>query len=451
MKTLAAWLLLTTAAASAHAAPPTVTGPIAATAAPGDASHDYPFFATSADLKSAGYIEQEFFIAGTARRYETLAAATGRALDPLYPFKTRVVVRRPVDASRFNGTAIVEWNNVTAGHDLDIDWFQAYDYFMRAGYAWIGVSAQRVGVDALKEWSPKRYASLDVTNGGNIINDALSYDIFASVAQAVRAPGAIALLGGLKAERIFATGHSQSAGRLATYVNAVHPLSPIFDAVVLHGGGGRVRADLTIKVWKLLSETDVTGNQAAARQPDTNTFRTWEVAGDSHVDEQFVAMSRPLGSRDGLANPAPNVCERPPYSHVPFHHVMNAAFDHLVRWVKDGVAPPSAPPIEVSSVGPPAVVVRDPAGNARGGIRLAEHAVPTGVNTGQNSGPGFCRLYGSHVDFDAATLAALYPSHAAYVAAVKTATEKNVTDGYVLRADADRTIAAAERSTIGGR
>lgn len=429
----------------AAAAPPTVSGPIAATVPAGDASHDYPFFATSADLKAAGYVEQEFFIAGTARQYETPAGATGRALDPAYPFKTRVVVRRPADASRFNGTVILEWNNVTAGHDLDIDWFQSYDYFMRAGYAWIGVSAQRVGVEALKEWSPRRYASLDVTNGGNIINDALSYDIFASVAQAVRSPGTIALLGGLKADRIFATGHSQSAGRLATYVNAVHPLSPVFDAVVLHGGGGRVRTDLTIKVWKLLSETDVIGSQAASRQPDTASFRTWEVAGDSHVDQQFVAMSRPLGSRDGLTNP-PVTCERPPFSHVPFHYVMNAAFDHLVRWVRDGIAPPSAPPIDVSAVGPPAVVVRDDAGNARGGIRLAEHAVPTGINTGQNSGPGFCRLYGSHVEFDAAILTSLYPTHAAYVAAVKAATDKNVAAGFLLRADGDRTIAAAVRS-----
>jgi hypothetical protein len=144
-------------------------------------------------------------------------------------------------------------------------------------------------------------------------------------------------------------------------------------------------------------------------------------------------------------------CDRPPYSHVPFHHVMNAAFDHLQRWAKDGTAPPPAPPIETSSVGPPAVVLRDERGNALGGIRLAEHAVPTGVNTGQNSGPGFCRLYGSHTDFDAATLAALYPSHAAYVSAVKEATARNLKAGYIVMADADATIAAAEASNIGVR
>ena len=35
----------------------------------------------------------------------------------------------------------------------------------RAGNAWIGVSAQRVGVDRLRGWSPARYGDLDVTGG----------------------------------------------------------------------------------------------------------------------------------------------------------------------------------------------------------------------------------------------------------------------------------------------
>ena len=479
---LAAATLASSVVARTHAAGtagPTVTGPIAASAQPGDAARDYPFYASIVDLASKGYLEQEYFIEGTANRYETPADATGKIIDGGHPYKTRIVVRRPKDAARFNGTVIVEWNNVTAGHDLDIDWFQSHDHFIRAGYAWIGVTPQRIGVEALKVWNAKRYASLDVTAGGTISNDALSYDIFAAVARAVRTPGSVNVMGGFKIDRIFATGHSQSASRLATYVNAVHPLAPAFDAVVVHGGGGKIRTDLDVKVWKLLSETDVLGQQAANRQPDTKNFRTWEVAGDSHVDVQFRSYSRLLTERDGgpvapgftaglggrgaaaanapAAAPPANMgagaspCERPPYSQVPFHQVMNAAFDHLVRWVKDGTPPPTAPPIDVSSAGPPAVAVRDKMGNALGGIRLAEHAVPTGVNTGVNTGPGFCRLYGSHEDFDAATLASLYPTHAAYVAAVKDVTERNVKAGYILKIDGDMTITTAENSKIGAR
>jgi hypothetical protein len=244
--------------------------------------------------------------------------------------------------------------------------------------------------------------------------------------------------------------------------------------VILHGGGGKIRTDLKIKVWKLNSETDVIIGQGAARQPDTDNFRTWEVAGDSHVDTQFIASRAKLRERDGMPvapgftpglggrgsnSPAPAPllaagapqCDQPTFSDVPFYQVMAAALDHLVVWVKDGKAPSSAPPIDTVA-GTPAVIARDADGNSSGGgIRLAAIAVPIATNTGQNSGPGFCRLYGSHVDFDQAKLASRYPTHAAYVSAVRAVTEKNLKAGYILKPEADATIAAAEKSGIGNR
>jgi hypothetical protein len=463
-----------------------VTGPLAAKRY-GDQGRDYPFYGSHVDLQSRGYLEEEFFIAGDARRYETPPLSTGTVVSSGHPFKTRIVVRRPASASRFNGTVLVEWNNVTAGRDLDIDWFQMHEHLLRSGYAWVGVSAQRVGVDALKVWSPTRYGSLDVTHGGTVAGDDLSYDVFAAAGRVVRGRGSANVMGGLRVDRVFATGHSQSAGRLATYANSVHPLARVFDAVIVHGGGGRIRDDLDIPVWKLLAETDVLGSQAASRQQDTDRFRSWEVAGSSHVDLQFVTYSRRLSQRDGsptapsftpglggrgargpapasppAATPAPGAgaaptagatggCDRPPYSHIPFHLVMNAALDHLVRWVRDGTLPPTAPPIEVSAVGPPAAIVRDGRGNALGGIRLPQHEVPTATNTGQNSGAGFCRLNGSHEPFDAATLEGLYPTREGYVAAVREAAARNVKAGYLLQADAEATIAQAGRAAIGGR
>ena len=456
--------------ASLYAVSPVVTGPIATRSALGEPAHNYPFFAALEDLNSRGYVEQEFFYTGAANRYETPDGATGRVIDGDHKYRTRLLVRRPVDPKKFNGTVIVEWDNVTSGHDLDIDWYQIHDYLIRSGYAWVGVTAQRIGVEALKVWNKDRYGSLDVSADGTILNDALSFDIFADAGRAVRARSDPDVLGGLKPQRVFATGHSQSSARLASYVNSVHPLDPVFDAVILHGGGGKIRTDLKIKIWKLNSETDVIIGQAAARQPDTPNFRTWEVAGNSHVDRQFIASRSKLVERDGnpiapgftpgarggekQAPPPPQLaaasCDKPTYSDVPFHQVMAAAVDHLVAWVKDGKAPPGAPPIEVASLGPPVVIARDVDGNSSaGGIRLAGIAVPVAVNTGANTGPGFCWLYGSHVEFDPAKLRSLYPTHAAYVAKVREVTEKNLKAGYILRPEADATIAAAEHSSIG--
>src|SRR4026207_1125139 len=154
---------------------PHAIGPVARTSALRDPAHGYPFNATPLDLARNGYVEEEFFIEGMASRYNTPAMATGTVADANHPYRTRVVVRRPKSPSRFNGTAIVEWTNVSQGHDNEVDRVQSGAPFVRAGCAWGGVSAQRVGVDALKEWSPSRYGTLDVSEGGAITNDALSY------------------------------------------------------------------------------------------------------------------------------------------------------------------------------------------------------------------------------------------------------------------------------------
>ena len=186
---------------------PTVIGPIPAT--PGDPSHNYPFFSTTVDLAAYGYVEEEFFLEGTANRYSTptMPPATGSIIDSGHPYRTRIVVRRPVSPDDFNGTVLMEWQNVTAGYDIDALWDISHDHFIRRGYAWVGVSAQQAGihtaVTGLKAWSPKRYGKLDVTQGGTIVDDALSYDIFSQAAQAVRSPVGVDPIGGLDVQRVW--------------------------------------------------------------------------------------------------------------------------------------------------------------------------------------------------------------------------------------------------------
>ena len=55
--------------------------------------------------------------------------------------------------------------------------------------------------------------------------------------------------------------------------------------------------------------------------------------------------------------------------------------------------------------------MRDSFGNALGGIRLAEHDVATAINSGENTGSGFCFLTGWHDDFDKTRLTVLYSTH----------------------------------------
>src|SRR5437762_202909 len=200
-----AGVFILVAAPSVLAVPnPTVTGPIPVNVTLGDPSHDYPQLATQADLAGNGYVEEEYFFEGTANEYNVVTAPMANATVRTTgnPYKTRMIVRRPVSAAKFNGVVIVEWLNVTSGYNLDAHWLLQQDHFMRNGYAYVGVSVQRVGVQgaaadpahptSLKLWSPVRYGSLDVTAGGRFVlannggvnaSDALSFDIMAQAGQ----------------------------------------------------------------------------------------------------------------------------------------------------------------------------------------------------------------------------------------------------------------------------
>src|SRR5207253_9807777 len=134
-------------------------------------------FASKQDLAIQGYVEEEFFIQGTANRYNTPTGATASIVDKDHPYKTRIVVRRPADPKRFNGTVLVEWDNVTNNFDAENMWFFSWEHMISDGYIWVGVSAQNVGITALKKFSNDRYGTLDVTHGGTVTGDGLSYDI----------------------------------------------------------------------------------------------------------------------------------------------------------------------------------------------------------------------------------------------------------------------------------
>ncbi|SES30631.1 hypothetical protein SAMN05216188_13193 [Lentzea xinjiangensis] len=427
------------ASASAPAGPaPRVVGPLPGTV-PGDRLADriedtYPFFSTPDDLAAAGYVEQEFHVSGAADGW----AGNGTKVATGVPYATRVVVRRPAHARDFNGTALVEWQNVTAGYDLDALWNA--ESVVRAGYAWVGVSAQRVGVDQLRAWSPARYGGLDVTGGGRFTADELSYDVFTQAGRAVESG---AVTGGLRPRTVLAIGASQSAARMTVLYDRVLPQQqPVFDGYGFVVGTAPTRAGAE-PVFQVQSETDV---RSATRPADTDRFRRWEVAGAAHSGYEGQAYRVPISERD-LGGAPQYDCDRPPFSRVPMHHVTAAAYDHLRRWVERGTPPPTARPLEFEPDG--VTKKRDALGLALGGIRLSQVTAPRALNTGDNTGETFCRLFGTHVPFDAATLARLYPHRGDYLHQVVTADVANVHAGYLLPADARQNLADA--LAVGGR
>ena len=433
------------------------------------------------DMADVGYTETEYFFSGTANSYVSTdefgsdgrwSVQTADAAE----YKSRMVVLRPIDAADFNGTVVVEWFNVTGGIDAAPDMLQMHTELIREGYAWVGVSAQAVGIEGggafslpLKQVDPTRYGSLRHPG------DSFSYDIFSQGAQAVRNPVGLDPLDGLQVERMIAVGQSQSAGRLATYYNAVHPTIDLFDGFVIHGRGRGnssglsaapqaevptptpvfIRTDLPEPVIALQNETDVPGS-IAARQADSSAYRMWEVTGSAHTDLYTTLIGNTdRGDDPTFADVKEQNDARPPFifcgipvNDGPGHWVANAAIAALDNWIRSGEPAPSAPLMDWNTE--QADFELDELGNAKGGIRTPWVDAPVAVlrGTGQPPADAFCNLLGTTERFDEGQLAALYPDKQAYIDAIDAATDSAVDAGFLLPKDAELIKARARPSPL---
>jgi hypothetical protein len=105
-------------------------------------SHGFPFGApsVSVDFSSYGYVQEEYFIEGTATSYSEVGTWGNNGVWTAAPagtaaYKTRFLVARASAPAAFNGTVVVEWLNVTAGWDIADDFLYENEELLRSGYA----------------------------------------------------------------------------------------------------------------------------------------------------------------------------------------------------------------------------------------------------------------------------------------------------------------------------
>ena len=421
------------------------------------------------DLSKYGYVQEEFFFEGDAISYTLQGGApmngkwTAVASSTKAAYRSRMLVRRPTDAAKFNGTVVVEWFNVTSGSDIDVGFLYNQEEALREGYVWVGVSAQKAGIDgagvfadliagsdsrlrmvnqSLKMNDPERYSSL-VHPG-----DKYSFDIFTQAAEVIRNPGSLDVLGGLEPKRLMAYGESQSAFCMVTYVDAVHPLVKVYDGFFIHSrnesgvaidgtisaaGPLQIRTDLEQPVFQFQTDSDVYGALAywRARQPDSDRVHTWEVAGTAHIDQS-------VGTFDFKTLGCSSV------NNGPQRFVVKAALHAVNRWMIDGTAPPGAQPMMLDSNGSPRL---DANGNVLGGVRSPDVDVPIATNSGIGEADNFvCFLFGTTTPFTPDKLRSLYPTHEDYVSKVSASARSAAQAGFLLapeeQAIVDRASAA---------
>jgi hypothetical protein len=460
-------LLLGGAVVHAATPVPKVVGPLPTT------KGSYPFGAADhervpEDLSSVGYVEEEFLVSGTANVYDWATAGPAVVRSSNAPYTTRVLIRRPADRTRFGGIVVVEMLNPSNLFDLNLGWAISHKELVRAGAAWVGLTAKPVSVATVKAFNPTRYAPLswanplpldDPRNCATVATDSarstengLVWDINSQVGAWVRSRAAsnpllyaVAANAPHPVREVYGWGYSQTGNYLYTYINAIHPLvvaadgKSMFDAYVVAMASGpsqinqcaaqippgdsrRLIRNAGVPVVRVMSQSDyLTG--IAARRPDSDIapdlYRNYEIAGAAHAtpDELNFAAAAADIEKGGRAVP-PMDCTEGPRSRFPNGPALNAILRNLDEWVRSGKPAPRVEPIRVENNAP----VLDRFGNVSGGIRSPLVDVPTSRWFGNSTGASFCRIAGHEEAFDRSRLAALYPKGGAYVSDV----ERNV-------------------------
>lgn len=434
---------------------PVVSGPVSG-------GRGYIFGSPIEDLSERGFAMEEYFLEGTAFSYAPVDG-TDLGLDGLWDlepadeasYKTRAYVVRPADPAKFNGIVLVNWQNVTIGADFGMPDFEQ----LERGYAWIGITAQRVALEGqpsltedmpatigLCEWDPERYGSLHHPG------DAFSYDIFSQGAGVLRqgAAAGVDMLGGLSPRLLIATGGSQSAMRLGSYLNIAHQKDRVFDGFLLtvhwglcppapdmslvesfeltpefkFKGSSQIRDDGGVPILVVNSESE-TMMVSMVRQPDSDTFRFWEMAGAAHAGGESAESMTAVLLRDGISEGLPVVEER---NTIAWDYISRAGLERLVEWIDTKSPPVSIPPITLEG----GAIARDELGNALGGVRLPDVVAPLAVHAGMKSELSAAALFGESSPLSGERIGELYPDAPAFEKAWDGAVDDLVELGLVL-------------------
>ena len=373
------------------------------------------------DLAHFGYEAREYLASGTAN---------GR------PYRTRIVVRRPADSSRFSGVVVAE-----SMHPSGNAWMFHFThaYTMSSGH--IGLEIVTSDPAQLVEFNRPRYTDLAIEPGQ-------AGDIIAQVGALVRSRRPDNPLAGLVVRRMLLSGTSASAGVLINYLPAhmayrLPDMAPIYDGFLPTSNGANIR-QIDVPMIQVPTTTEaMRGNVPTRQNGDApgDRFRVYEFAGMAHIDTRNVQAFRP------------NPCKYP-ISLFPLSAYMSVALHHLIEWVDKGVVPPRADRIllDRNTGNDGSLMALDEFGNSRGGVRNPYVDVPVARYAVPNEGavpptPGtvpwvalrgeaginqLCGLTGYQVPLTGAQLRTLYGNTQDYLARVRQRVDELTRQGWSL-------------------
>ncbi len=451
------------------------------------------------DLKSYGYTEKEFFLKGTANVY----SAENKVLKVEKKDKeyvNRIIMFQPEDMADFSGVVYIDILNASSKVDLPDIWRRSYDYYMRSGHIYIGITSKDVNVESLKRFDPERYEALTwEVDGAN--ENGLFWDMLAQVGSTLKAENSPLLYGGKYTGDVwtYVTGQSQSGFYVNTFVNnfavANHmPEAPediedpeylmteeykdtphIFDGF-LNMVGGMTSAAINsgsqaVRTSEPVAQTDVPFilmvgendyNPAPVRDDsdeEDNLYRHYVVAGASHsqkiflpdmTDEIQIRAGRPAGEYPAFKvrdDGKPHTV-----SDMNMDVFVNGALWNLHQWASEGIKAPYGPStdeIEGKVESRRFIPDRDEYGNMTTGIMSPQLLVPVASYYGGANG-AFSTDGGSMVYLDPEVIGELYSSREDYLEKYEAALDKVIEEGWILEEDKDLMMELAQSEPIFG-
>lgn len=364
------------------------------------------------ELDRHDYRVDEYLIDGRAGWYVHDPGIGGAVIDPEHPgfdaYRTRAIVVRPRDASRFSGHVIVEGFNPSLGHDLSMLWSDVGGLAMADGDVFVGFSYKGNGIGTLKAADPERYGTLHTPS------DRVQFDLVRDVLDLSRGP----LLGDLGvASSVIATGGSQVSGLLHAFIaEGLHQPAgngrefATADGYILNVSSGafgpfgyyplsndrtllpgetfedfarhhdvpledprRIGRGLEVPVVFWQSESEAVQEFWVGR-PDSDAlddrYRCWQVVGRGHGSGIIGTAGyahdwdqlRAAGVHGGFEYFTPSA------PHWETAYILSAMVTGIRRWTLDGVPMPRVPRIELDLA---PVVRRDAIGRFMTGVRIA--------------------------------------------------------------------------------
>ena len=454
-------------------------------------SHPFITAVNACEFEKNGYLEDEYFLTGTANIYEEDAAGKLSVSTPDAPYTTRILVRRPADPARFSGNVVLEVLNSSANYDIDRDWQMMWRHIIRHGDIYIGISSKGHVVDALKRFDPVRYAPINWANptpdrpapkNANPFSflkqfeSGLFWDILVDFAKALRTDTELNPIREYGKNWLYLVGWSQSGGYIARILNTFAYLpenckdGPLFDGYLNTGSGaGNAPINSYSASWRMGWGGAPSSSILRSKEPciAVNTesenrstfwygdfdepnckFRTWQIPCSSHDTEYtliryYDAMMDDM-RKAGTIQTWEGYLGEP--MNTPYEPIFCAALQALYNWVREGIPAPHAPKIKTEMTYEPsdktgALVAnrKDIFGNALGGIRYPTADCPTAAyqSYSDRKDGSIQMMFGQCTPFSPALLQSIYGDLANYRKLAEKSADSAVAKGFVLKEDRD--------------